>query len=144
MLLRARLGAGLRRDNRKAGRWAALALLLLLSAAAAAQPTPPLHPKYLLPAASFAYVGDRARPGTWKLPYRHADGSVDRRRLPLAIEAALGTYRGQHARIPAAAMPEVLQKLARAADQIGKLPPRAAHPTPLYRKLAAAVRQHER
>jgi len=105
---------------------------------------PLLHPKYHLPAASFAYVGDAARPGTWKLPYRHADGSVDRRRLPLAIAAALGTYRGQHARIPGAAMPGVLDRLARAADEIGKLPPRAAHPSPIYRKLAAAVKERGR
>jgi len=62
-----------------------------------------LHPKYDLPAASFAYVGDPANPATWKLPYRHADGSVDRTRLPLAIEAILGTYRGRKARIPASA-----------------------------------------
>ena len=142
--MRARLGARPRRDNRKAGRCGALVLLLLLSGAAWAQPAPPLHPKYRLPATSFAYVGDATRPGTWKLPYRRADGSVDRRRLPLAIEAALGTYRGQHARIPAAAMPDVLKKLARAADEIGKLPPRATHPTPLYRKLAAAVQRQGR
>jgi hypothetical protein len=122
----------------------AVRLVLVLLIAVAAAGAQPLHPKYGLPAASFAYVGDPARPGTWKLPYRLADGSVDRRRLPLAIEAALGTYRGQHARIPAAAMPDVLKKLARAADEIGKLPPRAAHPAPLYRKLAAAVQRQSR
>jgi hypothetical protein len=98
-----------------------------------------LQPKYHLPAASFAYVGDAAKPATWKLPFRHADGSVDRRRLPLAVEAMVETYRGRRARIPGSERHEVLEKLAQAADEIGKLPPRAAHPTPLYRKLAAAL-----
>ena len=98
-----------------------------------------LHPKYQLPAASFAYVGDAASPATWKLPYRHADGSVDRTRLPLAIEAVLGTYRGRTVAIPASAHHTVLAKLAEAADEIGRMPPKAAHPSPLYRKLAAAL-----
>jgi hypothetical protein len=114
-----------------------LIVALLLPAAAAAQGL--LQPKYHLPESAFAYVGDAEQPATWKLPYRHADGSIDRRRLPLAIEAALGTYRGRHAGIPASALPGVLDKLARAADAIGKMPPRASHPSPLYRKLAAAV-----
>ena len=100
---------------------------------------PLLQPKYHLPAHCFAYVGDAARPATWKLPYRRADGRVDRRRLPLAIEAVLGTYRGRRARIPDGAIPDVLQKLARAANEIGRMPPRARHPAPLYRKLAAAL-----
>lgn len=122
-----------------------LVLMLVLTVASAWAQTPPLlHPKYHLPASSFAYVGDMAHPRTWKLPYRIADGGVDRRRLPLAIAAALGTYRGRHARIPAAAMPEVLDKLARAADEIGKLPPRAAHPAPIYRRLAVALKRRGR
>ncbi len=104
---------------------------------------PLVQPKYHLPAAAFAYVGDPARPATWRLPYRHEDGSVDRRRLPLAIEAMLGTYRGRQARIPASARHDVLARLAHAADEIGKLPPHATHPPPLYRKLAAALKARD-
>ena len=40
---------------------------------------------------------------------------------------------------PAASRHVVLAKLAQAADEIGKMPPRAVHPTPLYRKLEAAL-----
>jgi hypothetical protein len=98
-----------------------------------------LHPKYQLPAASFAYVGDPANPATWKLPYRHADGSVDPTRLPHAIEAVLGTYRGRTVTIPNSARHTVLVNLAAAADEIGRMPPKAAHPSPLYLKLAAAL-----
>jgi len=99
----------------------------------------PLDPKHHLPAASFAYVGDPADPATWKLPYRHADGSPDGRRLPLAIEAVLGTYRGGHAKIPAASRRKVLETLAAAARELHRMPPEEAHPRPLYRKLAAAL-----
>jgi len=111
--------------------------LLILPAMAADAPL--LHPKYHLPASSFAYVGDEGKPATWKLPYRHGDGSIDARRLPLAIEAMIGSYRGRRARVPASARHEVLEQLARAADEIGRMPPKAAHPKPLYRKLAAAL-----
>jgi hypothetical protein len=100
-----------------------------------------LHPRYQLPAASFAYVGDAANPATWKLPYRRLDGSVDTRRLPLAIEAMLGSYRGRRANIPDAARHDVLVRLAEAADEVGRMPPKAAHPRPLYRRLAAALAQ---
>ena len=41
-----------------------------------------LHHKYHLPARCFAYVDDAATPSTWHLPYRCADGQVDRARLP--------------------------------------------------------------
>jgi hypothetical protein len=116
---------------------ALLAVFLLLADAAAADPL--LDPKYHLPAASFAYVGDPARPATWKLPYRHADGSADGRRLPLAIEAMLGGYRGQRAAVPAAARHAVLEKLAAAASELHRMPPTDADPKPLYRKLAAAL-----
>ena len=68
-----------------------------------------------------------------------ADGSVDRRRLPLAIEAMTGAYRGRSVRVPPAARHAVLERLAQAADEIGRMPPRAAHPSPLYRRLAAAL-----
>ncbi len=112
-------------------------LVWLVPAARAADA--PLDAKYHLPAASFAYVGDAADPATWKLPYRHGDGSVDRRRLPLAIEAMLGTNRGGRAKVPAAARHEVLEHLDAAARELGRMPPEEAQPKPLYRKLAAAL-----
>jgi hypothetical protein len=115
-----------------AARWlGALVIAALAGSSAAARE----H----LPAAAYAYVGDAGNPATWKLPYRHADGSVDRRRLPLAIEAMIETYRGRRANVPQEARHAVLQKLAAAADEIGRMPPHAAHPAPLYRKLAAAL-----
>jgi len=114
---------------------------VLLSASDAAAQELLLHPKYHLPARCFAYVGDEARPSTWKLPYRLADGQVDRHRLPIAIQAVLSTYRGRKARIPEAALPEVLTTLGRAAAEIGKLPPRAAHARPIYHELADALAQ---
>jgi len=111
-------------------------LIALLTFAAAASAQPLLSPKYHLPASAFAYVGDPAEPKSWKLPYRHADGTVDRHRLPLAIAALLETYRGQTVRIPAAATDDVLRRLGRAAKEIGKLPQPSAS---IYRKLAAAL-----
>ena len=114
---------------------------VLLSASGAAPQELLLHPKYHLPASCFAYVGEEAKPTTWKLPYRLADGQVDRRRLPIAIQAVLSTYRGRKARIPEAALPEVLTTLGRAAAEIGKLAPRAAHAGPVYRELADALEQ---
>ena len=53
-----------------------------------------LHPKYHLPARCFAYVGRADAPTRWKLPYRHADGSVDHARLPKAVQSILSNYRG--------------------------------------------------
>ncbi len=117
----------------------AAALLVLAALGPCAAADQPLDPKHHLPAASFAYVGDPADPATWKLPYRHADGSADERRLPLAIEAVLGTYRGGHARIPPAARRQVLENLAAAARELHRMPPEETHPRPLYRKLAAAL-----
>lgn len=116
------------------------AFVVLFGMAAHAGEAPLLHPKYHLPAASFAYVGDPHDPATWKLPYRHADGSVDGRRLPAAIEAMIETWRGRRANVPAAARHQVLERLAQAANELGRMPPRATHPKPLYRKLAAALR----
>jgi hypothetical protein len=40
-----------------------------------------LHPKYKIPCDCFAYVGDARKLLSRKLPYRHADGSVDVARL---------------------------------------------------------------
>ncbi len=53
-----------------------------------------LHPKYHLPAQCFAYVGDYSKPNSWKLPYLMADGTVNAKRLPKAVQAILSNYRG--------------------------------------------------
>lgn len=81
---------------------------------------PLLHPKYLLPARCFAYVGNAAAPRTWKLPYRNHDDTVDTKRLPKAINAVLKTYRGERVSIPEAAVPDVLIRLAVAAKSVGR------------------------
>jgi hypothetical protein len=81
------------------------------------------HPKYKLPASCFAYVGDGAKPHTWKLPYRLADGRPDLRRLPKAIQAVISNYRGAKVSgIPEQAIPDVLTRLGCAAVHAGKLP----------------------
>jgi hypothetical protein len=53
-----------------------------------------LHLKYHRPAACFAFGGDADSPAAWKLPYLLDDGTIDLRRLPMAISAILKTYRG--------------------------------------------------
>ena len=82
-----------------------------------------LHPKYCLPAQCFAYVGDANRPTTWKLPYLLEDGNIDVRRLPKAIQSILSNYRGARvSSVPEKAIPDVLRRLAEAAEQLGKMP----------------------
>jgi phytoene/squalene synthetase len=86
-----------------------------------------LHPKYKLPVHCFAYAPDASRPATWKLklPYRLADGSVDGKRLPKAIQAILSSYRGAKAGgIPEADLRAVLRRLASAASHEGRMPDR--------------------
>lgn len=101
-----------------------------------------LHPKYKLPAPCFAYVPDAGRPATWKLPYLLADGAVDPRRLPMAIQAILGNYRGTRVGgIPEAEMQGVLVRLARAAWSEGRMPPRALAPASAYQQLALVLDQ---
>lgn len=101
-----------------------------------------LHPKYGLPARCFAYVGHAARPATWKLPYRLADGSVDEKRLPKAIQAILSNYRGAKVSgIPEADTPMVLLRLARAAASPGRMPFQTASPATVYRQLQDALEQ---
>ena len=53
-----------------------------------------LHHKYKLPCHCFGYVGDASDPSTWMLPFSHADGTIDGKRLPKAIQAILTNYRG--------------------------------------------------
>ena len=101
-----------------------------------------LHPKYHLPAQCFAYVGDYSKPHSWKLPYLLADGAVDAKRLPKAVQAILSNYRGAKVSgIPEEAIPAVLVRLARAARQAGHMPPEACNPAPIYRQLAEALEQ---
>lgn len=100
-----------------------------------------LHPKYKLPASCFAYVGNYADPSTWKLPYLAANGTIDARRLPKAIQSILTNYRGVRVRgIPEESMRDVLTRLARAAARAGHLSP-AANPAAVYRQLAETLKQ---
>jgi hypothetical protein len=101
-----------------------------------------LHPKYHLPAYCFAYAGDHSKPHSWKLPYLLADGTVDAKRLPKAVQAILSNYRGAKVSgIPEQAIKAVLARLAKAARQIGHMPPEACNPAPIYRQLAEALEQ---
>ncbi len=109
---------------------------------AAADPAALLHPKYKLPLQCFAYVKDAAKPQTWKLPYLQANGVVDRKRLPKAIQAILTDYRGVRVSdIPEEKIPEVLACLARAAFQTGHFDPDCADPPPVYKQLALKLEQ---
>lgn len=101
-----------------------------------------VHPKYGLPVRCFAYVGHAGLPATWKLPCRLADGTVDERRLPKAIQAILTNYRGAKVSgIPEEDIPMVLLRLARAAASIGRMPFQASNPAPVYRQLQEALEQ---
>lgn len=105
-----------------------------------------LHPKYKLPARCFAYVGNAADPHTWKLPHLDASGAVDERRLPKAIQAVLTNYRGvKVGGIPEPAIPDVLSKLAQAAERFGRLPGQGrVAAAPIYEQLAEALSQLRR
>jgi hypothetical protein len=75
-----------------------------------------LHPKYKLPAHCFGYVGSALKPQTWKLPCLLADGTVDLKRLPKAVQSILSNYRGTRVQgIPEEAIAAVLTRLALAA-----------------------------
>jgi len=101
-----------------------------------------LHPKYKIPVHCFAYAGNPAKTSTWKLPYRLLDGSVDTKRLPKAIQAILTNYRGTKvSSIPETAIPDVLVRLARAADAMGHMPYQGGPTAPVYEQLAEALVQ---
>jgi len=103
-----------------------------------------LHPRYGLPATCFAYVGDPSWPTTWRLPYLLADGSIDTRRLPKAIQSVLSNYRGTRTTtVPEAAVPEVMVRLARAAARAGRLPEPGAAVRDVYGLLADYLDQNE-
>ncbi|HVV89855.1 MAG TPA: hypothetical protein VHB53_05125 [Solirubrobacterales bacterium] len=104
-----------------------------------------LHPKYRLPARCFAYVGDPDEPKTWHLPFLHADGSVDGRRLPKAVQSILTNYRGATlTSVPEAEIPNVLVALACAATSAGKMPSPGKSTAPAYTQLAEALQQMDR
>jgi len=100
-----------------------------------------LHPRYQLPARCFAYVGDPHRPATWKLPHLRADGSVDERRLPKAIQSILRDYRGEQVRLPEEHVPAVLARLADAAARQGRMPHQDPTPAAIYQALQDALGQ---
>lgn len=101
-----------------------------------------LHPKYKLPARCFGYVGNAADPRTWKLPHLEADGAIDEKRLPKAIQAVISNYRGVRVGgIPEPAIPDVLVRLAQAAARAGKLPGQAGHPAAVYVLLVEVLGQ---
>lgn len=101
-----------------------------------------LHPTHHLPARCFAYVGDHTKPRSWKLPYLNADGTIDAKRLPKAIQCILSNYRGARVSgIPEQAIPAVLTRLADAAARSGHLPPTAANPAQVYRQLSEVLKQ---
>jgi hypothetical protein len=102
---------------------------------------PLLHPKYCLPSRCFAYVGDSNRPTTWKLPYMLEDGSIDVKRLPKAIQAILSNYRGARvSSVPEKAIPDVLRRLAVAAEQLGRMP-HQGETAEIYEMLAQVLKQ---
>ena len=104
---------------------------------------PLLHQKYCLPAQCFAYVGDANRPTTWKLPYLLKDGNIDVKRLPKAIQAILSNYRGARiSSVPEKAIPDVLRRLASAAEQLGKMP-HQGETAEVYEMLAQVLKQVE-
>jgi len=101
-----------------------------------------LHPKYHVPAHCFGYIGDASDTGTWKLPYRLADGSVDSKRLPKAIQAILSNYRGVRVSgIPEEAIPDVLVRLACAAARMGKMPGQNGSTAAVYQQLNEVLEQ---
>ena len=104
-----------------------------------------LHPKYEIPARCFAYVGDPSRPGSWHLPFRLLDGSVDSKRLPKAILAILTDYRGATVgSVPEAAIPAVLERLAGAARELGRMPDQRPDTAEAYQLLHDALLQIEK
>jgi len=103
----------------------------------------PLHPKYRLPSCCFAYVGDANRPATWKLPHMLEDGTIGVKRLPKAIQAILSSYRGARvSSVPEKAIPDVLRRLAAAAEQLGRMP-HQGETADVYEMLAQALKQVE-
>lgn len=95
-------------------------------------------------AGCFACVGDSQRTSTWKLPYLGADGAVDSKRLPKAIQSVLRDYRGEQVRLPEEAVPDVLARLADAAARQGRMPDQGPTPASIYLALRDSLRQFVR
>ncbi len=101
-----------------------------------------LHPKYKLPASCFAYVPNPTQPGTWKLPYRLIEGTIDEKRLPKAIQCIISNYRGAKVSgIPEADIPAVLVRLAHGAESVGKMPHQRGDTAAIYQQLADVLEQ---
>lgn len=95
-----------------------------------------------LPSWCFAYVGDIEDTGTWKLPYRLPDGQVDTKRLPKALSALLGTFRGKKVQgIPERALPSVYEALYRGVVAADKVPGLDNPVSPVYWQFAEAIKQ---
>ena len=87
-------------------------------------------------------VENPAQPGTWKLPYRLIDGSIDERRLPKAVQAILSNYRGvKVSGTPEEAVPAILICLAEVVESIGKMPHQRADTAMIYQQLADVLEQ---
>ena len=101
-----------------------------------------LYPKYKIPARCFAYIGNASTTSSWRLPYLLADGSIDLKRLPKAIQAILSNYRGiKVSGIPETDIPDVLIRLAKAAASIGKMPFQMGETAEIYQQLHSALEQ---
>jgi hypothetical protein len=70
------------------------------------------------------------------------DGSIDVKRLPKAVQAILSNYRGANVSVPEKAIPDVLRRLAAAAEQLGRMP-HQGETAEVYEMLAQALKQVE-
>lgn len=101
-----------------------------------------LHPKYAVPVECVAYVGNAAKPGTWKLSYHLINGETDVKRLPKATQSILSNYRGAKvSSVPEAAIPDVLVRLAREAVTLGGMPVQSGETAEAYVQLEASLLQ---
>ena len=89
-------------------------------------------------------LGESAgKPATWKLPYLKADGTVDDKRLPKAIQCLLSNFRGTKVKnIPESDVSQVLLRLARCAKSAELLPPESIRPAPVYQQLVMVLEQN--
>ena len=71
------------------------------------------------------------------------DRSIDVKRLPKAIQSILSNYRGARiSSVPEKAIPDVLRRLASAAEQLGKMP-HQGETAEVYEMLAQVLKQVE-
>jgi hypothetical protein len=100
-----------------------------------------VHPKYKRGMHCFAYVGAANDTRTWKLPYLLADGTIDVKRLPKAIQCIVSSYRGANVVIPREACGEVMVLLATAAKELRKLPCQNTATAAAYREAHTFLQQ---